>query len=263
MPSSLAHCLQSACRAAQEAGALLRRHADKPKRVSTKSNPVDLVTEIDKASEQLIRRVLRRAAPGFGFLGEECGAEVSSSDYRWIVDPIDGTNNFVHGLPLFGVSIGLEHRGEMAVGVIYDPMRDELFSAMRGRGAYLNGRRIHAAPTKQLAQSLLATGFSFKFRKHPQPYLGWFQDFQCRSHGVRRIGSTVFCLASIAAGRLEGFYERDLWPWDIAAGMLLVEEAGGKVTNLEGKPLALTEGRMLATNGHIHQQMLRILKKHR
>ncbi len=263
MPILLANCLKAACHAAQEAGALLVRHADKPKHVSIKSNPVDLVTEIDKASERLIRRILRRTAPDFGFLGEERGAEESSSAYRWIVDPIDGTNNFVHGLPLFGVSIGLEHRGKMVVGVIYDPMRRELFSSLRSHGAYLNGRRIRVAATKKLAQSLVATGFSFNFRKHPQPYLGWFQDFQCKSHGVRRLGSTVFCLASVAAGRLEGFYERDLWPWDVAAGMLLVEEAGGKVTNLEGKPATLTEGRLLATNGHIHQQMVRILKKHR
>ena len=127
----------------------------------------------------------------------------------------------------------------------------------------LNGKRIHVAPTRELSKSLLATGFSYNFRKHPQPYLGWFQDFQCRSHGVRRIGSTVFCLASIAAGRLEGFYERDLWPWDVAAGILLVEEAGGRVSNLEGKPATLTEGRLLATNGLIHAQMLRILKKPR
>ena len=263
MPVSLNNCMEAACRAAQEAGALLARHADKSKTVSIKRNAIDLVTEIDKASEKLIRRILNRAAPGFGFLGEESAPEKSSSPYRWIVDPIDGTNNFVHGLPLFGVSIGLEHNGEMTVGVIYDPMRRELFSALRGHGAHLNGRRIRVSPTRELSKSLLATGFSFNFRKHPQPYLGSFQDFQCRSHGVRRIGSTVFCLASVAAGRVEGFYERDLWPWDVAAGMLLVEEAGGKVSNLEGKPATLTGGRLLATNGHIHPQMLRVLKKRR
>lgn len=263
MPVSLNNCLEAACSAAQEAGDLLARQADRPKTVSTKRNPVDLVTEIDKASEKIIARALNRATPGFGFLGEERGGGAGKSPYRWIVDPIDGTNNFVHGLPLFGVSIGLEYAETVVVGVIYDPMRRELFSALRGHGARLNGRRIRVAPTRELSKSLLATGFSFNFRKHPQPYLGWFQDFQCRSHGVRRIGSTVFCLASIAAGRLEGFYERDLWPWDIAAGMLLVEEAGGKVSNLEGKPATLTEGRLLATNGRIHAQMLRILKKHR
>lgn len=263
MPMSLNNLLQAACRAAQESGALLVRHADKPKTVSIKRNVIDLVTEIDKASEQIIHRILKQAAPDFGFLGEERGAEVSRSAYRWIVDPIDGTNNFVHGLPLFGVSIGLEHAGKIVLGVIYDPMRRELFTALRGQGARLNSRRICVAQTRQLAKSLVATGFSFNFRKHPQPYLGWFQDFQCNSHGVRRLGSTVFCLASIAAGRLEGFYERDLWPWDVAAGMLLVEEAGGKVSNLEGKPASLTEGRLLATNGHIHAQMLRILKRHR
>ena len=263
MPVSLIACAQTAARAAREAGVLLRHHADRPKHVRTKRNVADLVTDIDKASERLIRRILERAHPGFGFLGEEQGEREHASPYRWIVDAIDGTNNFVHGLPLFGVSIGLEHRGRMVVGVIDDPSRRELFSAVRGRGAWLNGRRIRVSPTRQLSRSLVSTGFSFNFRRHPQPYLGWFREFQCRSHGVRRIGSTVFCLASIAAGRLEGFYERDLWPWDMAAGMLLVEEAGGRVTNLEGGPPSFSEGRLLATNGRIHGQMLRILKKHR
>lgn len=257
----LSQCAKAAEQAACQAGSLLMRHADKPKAFSTKRNIVDLVTTIDKASEKLIAGILNRRFPDFGFLGEEHGQTRQEASYRWIVDPIDGTNNFVHGLPLFGVSIGLEHRGRMVVGVIYDPARRELFSAIRGKGAYLNGRRIRVSPTRKLAQSLISTGFSFNFRKQPQPYLNWFKTFQSNSHGVRRIGSTVFCLASIAAGRLEGFYERELWPWDMAAGMLLVEEAGGRVTNLEGKSASFAEGRMLATNGHIHSQMLKILKK--
>ena len=261
MSVSLDACVRIAARAAREAGALLLRHVDRPKRVSTKRNVVDLVTNIDTASERLIHGILQRAFPDFGFLGEEHGADRDGRAYRWIVDPIDGTNNFVHGLPLFGVSIGLEHHGRIVVGVIYDPSRRELFSAVRGRGALLNGRRIRVSTTRRLSHSLVSTGFSFNFRKHPQPYLEWFRTFQCRSHGVRRIGSTVFCLASIAAGRLDGFYERDLWPWDIAAGMLLVEEAGGRVTTLEAQPASLSEGRLLATNGRIHGQMLRILKK--
>lgn len=257
--SSLKAYVQSASLAAREAGKLLIRHAGKPKDVRTKRSEIDLVTEIDKAAEKLIERTLRRKHPEAGFLGEEQGQRRMHTAYRWIVDPIDGTNNFVHGLPLFGVSIGLEFRGKMIVGVIFDPMRDELFSASKNGGAFLNGRRIRVSPIRKLAKSLVATGFSVNFRQQPQPYLRWFENFQCRSHGVRRLGSTVFCLASIAAGRLEGFYERDLWPWDMAAGMLLVEEAGGRVSNLGGKPARLEEGQLLATNGHIHQEMLRVL----
>ncbi|MBI4341538.1 MAG: inositol monophosphatase [Candidatus Omnitrophica bacterium] len=260
MSVSLTACAHAAEHAARAAGALLLRHVDRPKRVSTKRNAVDLVTNIDRASERLISTTLQRATPAFDFLGEERGAREAGAAYRWIVDPIDGTNNFVHGLPLFGVSIGLEHRGRVVVGVVYDPSRRELFSAIRGRGARLNGRRVRVARTRRLAESLVSTGFSFNFRRHAQPYQRWFRQFQCRSHGVRRIGSTVLCLAWIAAGRLEGFYERDLWPWDIAAGSLLVAEAGGRVTDLDGGPASLSSGQLLASNGRIHREMLRILK---
>jgi len=261
MPLAMSSYARAAAAAAREAGALLARHAGRPRHVATKRSAIDLVTDVDRASERLIERRLRRHDPRVGFLGEERGQRSGTAPSRWIVDPIDGTNNFVHGLPMFGVSIALEQRGQVVVGVIYDPMRKELFSAMRGGGAFLNGRRIRVSRTRRLAQSLVATGFSSRFRAHPQPYLGWFQDLQCRSHGVRRIGSTVFCLASIAAGRMEGFYERDLWPWDIAAGMLLVEEAGGRVSTLAGKPASLADGRLLATNGLIHAQMLRVLAR--
>jgi len=261
MPTSLTRYVHVASRAAREAGALLARCAGKPKTVETKRSVIDLVTETDRSAERLIYAILHQAAPEFGFLGEEHGQERGGLPCRWIVDPIDGTSNFVHGLPIFGVSIALEHRGTVVVGVIYDPMRRELFTATRGGGAFLNRTRIRASRTRRLAQSLIATGFAFNFRKHPQPSLRWFQEFQRRSHGVRRIGSTVFCLAAVAAGRLEGFYERDLWPWDIAAGMLLVREAGGRVTNFAGGPPALEGGQLVATNGLIHNQMLRVLKK--
>ena len=243
-----------------DAGALLARHVGRPKHVQTKRSAIDLVTEIDRAAERRIHAILHRAEPAFGFLGEEEGARRAGAAARWIVDPIDGTNNFVHGLPLFGVSIGLEHAGQMVVGVIYDPMRRELFTAVRGGGAFLNGARIRVSPTAVLARSLLSTGFSANFLKHPQPYLGWFQRLQSRSHGVRRIGSSVLSLAWVASGRLEGFYERDLWPWDIAAGMLLVEEAGGRVSTLRGSPAALEHSELVASNGRIHRQMLRVLQ---
>ncbi len=250
-----------ASEAALTAGALLSRHIGRPKQVHTKRSASDLVTEIDRAAEGRIRRILRRATPRFDVLGEEQGQQRHASAYRWIVDPLDGTNNFVHGLPLFGVSIGLEHQGRIVVGVIYDPMRRELFVAIKDRGALLNGRRLHVAPTRRLALSLLSTGFSSNFLRHREPYLSWFSAFQCRSHGVRRIGSTVISLAAVAAGRLEGFYEQDLWPWDMAAGLLLVQESGGRVSDMDGGPVDLDAGRLVASNGRIHREMLHVIQK--
>lgn len=256
---------ETAVRAALAAGSVLARRVGGPMRVATKRSPIDLVTEIDRSCEQLIRRMLGRAFPDFGFLGEEHGERHGRQPYRWIVDPIDGTNNFVHGFPLFGISIGLQalEGAMMLVGVVYDPMRRELFVAVKGAGARLNGRPIRVSQTRILSRSLLATGFSSNFLKHTQPYLGWFEAFQRQSHGVRRIGTTVLSLAAVAAGRFEGFYERDLWPWDMAAGMLLVEEAGGRVTNLTGGPARLEEGGLVASNRHIHRAVLRVLAQAR
>jgi myo-inositol-1(or 4)-monophosphatase len=252
--------LKTATRAALDAGALLVRHVGRPRRVQTKRSAIDLVTELDTACELLIYHQLHRAFPDHGFYGEEHPALRSAAPSRWIVDPIDGTNNFVHGFPFFGISIGLEHHGAIVVGVIYDPMRRELFTAVRNGGAHCNGRRIRVSTTRRLAQSLLATGFSSRFRTRREPYRRWFEAFQCQSHGVRRMGSTVLCLAAVAAGRLEGFYERDLWPWDMAAGVLLVQEAGGQSTDLLGGPVDLMRGQLVASNGHIHAQMLRVIR---
>ena len=167
--------------------------------------------------------------------------------------------NFVHGVPCFAVSIGLEVRGRLAAGVIYDPMRDELFTAIRGQGARLNGRRIRVSPARALRESLLATGFNASFRRHHQPYLRWYLALEAGSHAVRRMGSTAICLAYVACGRLEGFYEQDLKAWDVAAGMLLVEEAGGQLSKLDGSPADVADGRLLATNRRIHQAVLRVL----
>jgi myo-inositol-1(or 4)-monophosphatase len=251
----------AACRAALAAGSLLARHAGSPKTVQTKRSHIDLVTEIDREAERRVYAILHRAEPAFGFLGEEHGSRHEGADCRWIVDPLDGTNNFVHGFPFFGVSIGLERRGAMIVGVIYDPLRRELFVATKGGGARMNGRPIRVSPTGRLAKSLLSTGFSTTFLAHDQPYLNWFRALQRCSHGVRRMGSTVLCLAAIAAGRLEGFYERDLWPWDMAAGLLLVAEAGGRVSGFDGLPPDLAKGQLVATNGAIHAELLRALRQ--
>ncbi|MDP3723730.1 MAG: inositol monophosphatase family protein [Candidatus Omnitrophota bacterium] len=258
-PNSLQGDVRAAIRAALAAGALLRQFVGRPRTVKTKRSAADLVTEVDRAAERLIARLLRRADPTIGFLGEELGRRRERASSRWIVDPIDGTNNFVHGFPCFAVSIALEVRGTVVVGVIYDPMRRELFVASQGAGASLNGRPIRVSQTTRLTQSLLSTGFPVQFRHAARPYLGRFESFERRSHGVRRIGSTTISLASIAAGRMEGFYEQRLWPWDIAAGILLVQEAGGRVSNFRGEPPTLTEGRLVASNGRIHRQMLQLI----
>jgi len=252
--------VREASLAARHAGRLLAQHAGRPSSVTTKSGINDLVTEIDRASERVIHRLLHHAYPAFGFLGEEHGRRRSASPYQWIVDPLDGTTNFVHGIPFFGVSIGLAHEGTLMAGVIFDPIRQQLFTAARGQGAFLNGKRLHVSRHRTLARSLLSTGFSANFRRHPQPYARWFYALESRSQAVRRIGSTALCLAYIAAGWLDGFYERELWPWDIAAGLLLVEEAGGRVTNFQGAPVVLSEGHVVASNGWIHREMLRVIQ---
>jgi myo-inositol-1(or 4)-monophosphatase len=260
-PARLKRCVAAAARAAVSAGSFLAPHAGRPRTVTTKRSAIDLVTEVDRAAERLIQRSLKRVDPSFGFLGEEHGERGDGAATRWVVDPIDGTMNFVHGLPIFGVSIGLQHEGAIVAGVIYDPMRRELFTATEGGGAFLNGRRIRVSLARDLAHSLVSTGFSSTFLTQDEPYLSWFKALQRRSHGVRRIGSTVWCLAQVAAGRMEGFYEQDLWPWDIAAGLLIVQEAGGRVTNLSGCPPALDGGQLVATNGRIHGELLRALQR--
>ena len=259
-PALLKRCAQAAARAAVSAGALLARYAGRPRTVTTKRSAIDLVTEVYRAAERLILRALQPVDPTFGFLGEERGERRDGAATRWVVDPIDGTMNFVHGLPIFGVSIGLQHEGALVAGVIYDPMRRELSSAVKGGGATLNGRRSRVSPTKDLAHSLVATGFSSTFLKQDEPYLSWFKALQRRSHGVRRIGSTVWCLAQVAAGRMEGFYEKDLWPWDMAGGLVIVQEAGGRSTDFDGYVPTLEGRQLVATNGRIHGELLRILQ---
>jgi len=251
--------VQSAATAARHAGALLARHAGRPASVQTKRSAVDLVTEIDRSSERLIRQSLQRATPTFGFVGEEYGRRRGRSPYQWIVDPLDGTMNFVHGVPFFGVSIALVFEQTPIAGVVYDPCRKELFTATRGGGAFLNGKRIKVSSTRHLSSSLLSTGFSSRFRTQPVQYLRWFRALEGASHAVRRLGSTALCLAYVAAGRLDGFYERDLWSWDTAAGIVLVQEAGGRVSDFAGRRVVLEDGRVVASNGSIHPQVLRVL----
>jgi myo-inositol-1(or 4)-monophosphatase len=248
---------------AREAGALLREHFARGVETEYKGD-VDLVTVADRAAEKLIRTRLGEVFPNHGIYGEEGTRERLESEYRWYVDPLDGTTNFAHGFPQFSVSMGLEHRpsgtkaeedGALTAAVIYDPMRDELFTAEHGHGAALNGKAIHVSRTGQLAEALLATGFPSR-KRHASPNIHFYQEFTLRSHGVRRAGSAALDLAYVACGRMEGFWEFNLNPWDTAAGILLIEEAGGRVTDFAGAPVRLKSDEVLASNGLIHDELL-------
>ena len=247
---------------AREAGALLREFYRRGVRTEYKGD-VDLVTEADRASEALIGTRLRAAFPDHGIYGEEGTRQALDSEFRWYVDPLDGTTNFAHGFPVFGVVLGCERRspnlapdqdGEMVAGVIYDPLRDEMFSAARGKGATLNGQAIHVSSAKSLQESLIATGFPSQ-KRHPSPNVHFYQEFTLRSHGVRRAGSAALDLAYVACGRLDGYWEFQLNPWDTSAGYLLMEEAGGRITHFDGSKFTLDSREILATNGLIHNEM--------
>ncbi len=247
---------------AREAGALLRAFYHRGVRTEYKGD-VDLVTEADRASETLITERLRAALPQHGVYGEEGTRSGLDSEFRWYVDPLDGTTNFAHGFPAFCVVLGCERRasnlgaeedGEMVAGVIYDPLRDEMFSAARGGGARLNGEPMHVSRTRTLQESLVATGFP-SHKRHQNPNVHFYQEFTLRSHGVRRAGSAALDLAYVAAGRLDGYWEFKLNPWDTSAGFLLVEEAGGSISRFDGSRFRLDSAEVFATNGFIHAEM--------
>ena len=248
---------------AREAGARLRQFLASGVETEYKGG-VDIVTVADRTAEKLIRERLAVLFPEHGVFGEEGTRERLSGEFRWYVDPLDGTTNFAHGIPHFCVSLGLEQRkpglkpeedGVLVAGVIYDPNRDELFVAERGRGAWLNGKRIHVSRTPELAESLVATGFPSR-KRHASPNIHFYQEFTLRSHGVRRAGSAALDLAYVACGRMDGFWEFNLNPWDTAAGLLLVEEAGGRITDFSGGPWRLDSREILASNGLIHDELL-------
>jgi len=253
----------SASAIAREAGAVLRAYFAKGVETEYKGD-VDLVTVADRTSEKLIRERLAAAFPEHGVFGEEGTRDRLEGEYRWYVDPLDGTTNFAHGFPQFCVSLGLEQRsaglapeadGTLVAAIIYDPLRDELFEAERGRGARLNGRPLRVSRTPLLAESLTATGFP-SHKRHENPNIHFYNQFTLRSHGVRRAGSAALDLAYVAAGRLDGFWEFNLNPWDTAAGVLLVEEAGGRVTNFAGRAFCLDSREVLASNGLIHSELM-------
>jgi myo-inositol-1(or 4)-monophosphatase len=251
--------LEVAREAAREAGRLLRENVDRRGEVIFKG-VVDVVTEYDKKAQDLILGRLSSAFPDHGFLAEEELTRRGESDFLWIFDPLDGTVNFSHTFPVFCVSIALEQGRDVILGLVYDPMREETFWATKGRGSFLNGKRIRVSSVDDLGRSLLATGFPYDIRENPDNNISHFGNFAVRAQAVRRCGSAALDLCYVAAGRLEGFWELRLKPWDVAAGGLIVQEAGGRVSDFKGRPFDPRKPQALATNGLIHQAMMAVLE---
>lgn len=266
-PMTLEHARDVAAAAALAAGRLIRQHAGRLGGDAQREKGThDLVTEIDVAAQDIITAHLLAAFPDHEILAEEgdAGADPRgqpiADGYRWVIDPIDGTTNFIHGMTPYCVSIGLQHRAEMVVGVIYEVSHGEMFTGVRGGGAYLNGARIEASEVGDLGSALVTTGFPYRAFEHVESYLEVFAAFMEQSQGVRRPGSSAYDLACLAAGRFDGFFETGLSPWDVAAGVLLVEEAGGRVSDYRGGEFPVYEYQMLASNGRVHDAMLALVE---
>lgn len=251
--------LETAIEAAHGAGELQRRSLWREHDIRYKGE-VDLVTEVDQACEELIVATIRRAFPDHDLLAEEGTREIGCSRYRWVIDPLDGTTNYAHGFPWFCVSIALEIDGEVRLGVVYQPVLDELFTAVRGEGAFLNGRRLRVSGRQPLKQCLVATGFPYDRTPDNENNFANFFTFQFAARAVRRAGSAALDLAYVAAGRLDGYWELKLKPWDVAAGQLLVREAGGVVTNHAGAPYSIYDHRILAATPQVHGEMVALLQ---
>jgi len=248
--------LETSIEIAREAGALLSSYFERHIGFELKSE-YDLVTDADRASEKLVIERLRAHFPTHSIVAEESGGHAGSSDYRWYVDPLDGTTNFAHGFPMFNVTLALEHAGELIAGVIFDPVHNEMFAAERGSGAQLNNRRIHVSAVSRLNEALLATGFPSR-KRHLHVNVHFYYELAMLSHGVRRAGSAALDLAYVASGRLDGFWEFGLHPWDMAAGILLVREAGGQCSDMQGGNVDLRGPHLLADNGLIHDETLSV-----
>jgi len=251
---------ETAFKAAREAGGLLRERVGHIKNIDYKG-AYNIVTDVDRASERIVLDILKGEFPDFGVLAEESGAQTAGSGKRWLVDPLDGTTNFTHAYPFFCVSIGLESDGKVVLGVVYNPIAEELFWAEEGKGAWLNQEQIRVSHVDSLAASLLATGFAPDTRSAEDSNMAQFATVTELSHGVRRDGSAALDLCFVACGRLEGFWEMKLSPWDTAAGSLIVTEAGGRVTNLAGGAFDMSTGHILTTNGLIHDEIVSILTR--
>jgi len=258
MPAAYREMLVFAEKTAGTAGQMLREAQSRVHQVEYKGE-INLVTEMDKRVEDFIVSEITFVFPDHAIVAEEGSGVAAASDYRWYIDPIDGTTNYAHGLPIYCVSMGLEKAGELICGVVYDPCQEEMFATTLGGGAFLNGKSIRVSTETELVKSLLVTGFPYDIRETSQDNLDNFAVFAKKARAVRRLGSAALDCCWTAAGRFDGFWELKLSPWDLAAGALLVREAGGLVTDLSGGPFDLHSGRILATNGRIHQPMLEVL----
>lgn len=253
-----------AVKAARRAGALINRGALDIDRVQvSKKQPMDFVTEVDRAAEEAIISVLREAYPDHAILAEESGASNPEGDaeYTWIIDPLDGTTNFIHGFPQYAVSIGCSHRGQLQHGVIYDPVHNDLYTASRGMGAFVNDRRLRVSKALKLEDGLIGTGLPFGESKHLTRYLRILREVMIKAPGVRRAGAASLDLAYVAAGRLDGFWEMGLKPWDMAAGVLLIQEAGGLVADFDGGEAYLTNGHLVAGTPKVFAPLLALVQK--
>jgi len=255
---------QTAIHAARLGGAILQDYAQKGFTIHSKGQAINLVTEADLQSEKAIIQSIRNTFPEHQILSEEQGLQdIPQHPIKWIIDPLDGTINFAHGFPMYNVSIGVEYQGTCVIGVIYDPTRDELFLGQQGRGATLNRAPIQVSATPKLAKALLVTGFAYDIHTATDNNLKEFCAFAVRARGMRRTGTAAIDLCYIACGRLDGFWELQLNPLDTAAGKVIVEEAGGKITNYAGEPYSIYGKTIIATNGHIHQEMVEVLHTQR
>jgi myo-inositol-1(or 4)-monophosphatase len=254
------HFLATAIEAVVRAGELQRSKFGSQIRIN-KKGAIDLVTEVDLEVERLFRAMIAERFPGHIVLAEEMGESGPDSRYRWVFDPLDGTTNYAHGIPIFCATLALEIDGVPTVGAVFDPNRNELFTAERGVGAWLNGERLQVSSTAVLSEAVLVTGFPYDIRERLDNLVGLFGAFLSHARAVRRLGSAAIDLCWTAAGRMDGFWEQSLQPWDVMAGALIVQEAGGRVTGLDGSDWKPYDGHVLASNGHLHDEMVAVVRK--
>ena len=245
----------------KEAGELIGNAFGKTQSIEFKTNELNLVTETDKASEKLITDFIRKKYPSHGILAEEGSESNKSAEYLWVIDPLDGTTNFAHGLPIFSVSIGLQQNGETIAGVVYDVMRDVIYSSEKGSGSFENDKRLSVNKNENLGHSVLVTGFPYNIKENPDKVSERFIEFLKHARAIRRLGSAAIDFCYVASGVFDGFWEVSLNPWDMCAGELIVKEAGGLVTDFDGNKMNIHSKRILATNGYVHQKMIDVMKK--
>ncbi len=254
--------LRTAILAAREAGKIQMRQLGKVRSIQFKGE-INLVTDVDQACEEAILKIIRKEYPDHGILTEDSGAFTKVSEYKWIIDPLDGTTNYAHGFPVFCVSIGLEHKGQVILGSVYEPTLDQMFVGIRGKGASLNGKKIRVSKGAPLNTALLATGFAYNVRTKTENNLRHFTNFIMTAQAIRRVGAAAVDLCYVACGRFDGFWELDLCPWDTAAGLLILKEAGGKVTRFDGTAYSIYDKEIVASNGIIHSEMVKVLQQGR